>query len=1111
MKHRLAFVVLAAALALNAAAADPAGVRVSRFLPDQPISRAGRPARVAAVLENAGSAAVEVSASLLLSPGVRMVGPAMGPVVRLEEGEERRMVWNIEATEPGSYPLRLEVNAGTARVATAALAMDFLPAVEARKLPYIPEPVPARTKILVGAHHCPLWEADRPEMWANIVKHPERTPALGFYAQENPEVSDWETKWASEHGISFFIYCWYRTSQGGAVKTQFGSAIHDALFKSRFADKMKFTIMWENQSRGKAGVADERDLFGNLLPYWMTNYFQHPSYLKVDGKPLLFIYRPEFLVQDLGGVENVKRAFERMRAVCREAGFAGLHILGEYRGLDPKHLTLMKQLGLDYTFAYCWYVHNSPAPAQAISTQMDYIRKTQQLGILPQVVTVSQAWSGWRDEGSIWKIPPPEFATLLRQAKDFIGTLPSNELGSKMLLLDNWNEWGEGHYLAPYREYGFGYVDAVRKVFSDAPEPHVDLIPEDVGMGPYDAAYKKHTQITEEKRLLLSKKATKPGATEEGLIAWWAFDEEKDSPVALDYAGHRLGGTSREATRTNGLDGSALVCDGGCVQVENHRLLSPTNALSLECWVKTDAAGQDNNWFVNRVYAGGTSTGYRLGVLGGKPCFEVPQKEFSHHLQASTLLPTGRWVHIAGTFDGKLMRIYMDGEERGTMERPGPVKPNDFRVCLGSYEAGHRAHFTGLLDEVKLYSRALSGAEVRSHFQARTNRLAVNQASPSPAAKLSASKLFPADWNPKTAADRVLAGLVKVTAPQVKGAHDAGMVLAGTRAYVISMVNDERSGESAEWPFIYVTLSIVNLETLAVEKIIPVARGGQVYDNETLPPGACFVPRILQKDARTLRCFFASEAPGQRQAQTWFTDFDLPTLKFENRLHRAKLKTAAGVFDMQPKALHDDAVKHGFTRPLRDYGLYFIDSFKEFDGRTYAVVNNFIAGQNALAVANPQLDTFEVLGYYNEPPELKLTESAVNRLPDGTWLAICRQEGGNRNYTFTTSPDGRHWTRNEPRSFVPNGDSSKPTFDKFKGLYYLGWQEATRINRVSRSVFNVEVSADGVKWERKYRFETEKSFQYPTFRLHDGAVWLCVTQGDSAPDRKARIMFGRLE
>ena len=242
---------------------------------------------------------------------------------------------------------------------------------------YIPEPQPAPTKILVGAHHCPLWEADKPKMWDQVVKHPERTPALGFYSQENPEVADWETKWAVEHGISFFVYCWYRDGQGGPVKMRFGSAIHDALFRSRYASKIKFTIMWENQARGKAGVANEADLLGNLLPFWVQNYFRHPSYLKIDNKPLLFIYRPEFLVQDLGSAENVRTAFE---------------------------------------------------------------------------------------------------------------------LGSKMLLLDNWNEWSEGHYIAPHREFGFGYLDAVRAVFSSAPKEHTDLLPEQIGMGPYDRAYKRHVE-----------------------------------------------------------------------------------------------------------------------------------------------------------------------------------------------------------------------------------------------------------------------------------------------------------------------------------------------------------------------------------------------------------------------------------------------------------------------------------------------------------------------------------------------------------------------------------------------------------------------------------------
>jgi hypothetical protein len=357
---------------------------------------------------------------------------------------------------------------------------------------YVPEPQPVTTQILVGAHNCPLWEADQPQMWNQVLKHPERTPSLGFYSQENPEVADWETKWAVEHGISFFVYCWYRNGQGGPVKMHFGSAIHDALLKSRYVSKMKFTIMWENQARGTAGVSGEADLMENLLPFWVENYFRHPSYLKIDNKPLLFIYRPEFLVQDLGGVDKVRAALDKMRAACRKAGFDGLYILGEYRGLDPKHLELMKSLGLDYTFAYCWYVAGSPKPEQAIAAQLDSINKTRRMGILPEVVTVSQGWSGWQDEGSIWKIPPVQYKELLEKAKAIIRTFPATELGSKILLLDNWNEWSEGHYIAPHREYGFGYLDAVREVFSDTPKNHVDLLPSDVGMGPYDQAYKQH-------------------------------------------------------------------------------------------------------------------------------------------------------------------------------------------------------------------------------------------------------------------------------------------------------------------------------------------------------------------------------------------------------------------------------------------------------------------------------------------------------------------------------------------------------------------------------------------------------------------------------------------
>ena len=74
-----------------------------------------------------------------------------------------------------------------------------------------------------------------------------------------------------------------------------------------------------------------------------------------------------------------------------------------------------------------------------------------------------------------------------------------------------------------------------------------------------------------------------------------------------------------------------------------------------------------------------------------------------------------------------------------------------------------------------------------------------------------ASKFVPPGWDPKAAADKVLASLIKVTAPEVKGAHGAKLTLVGDRAYVAALANNVQPGERHEWDFIYSTLSVVNL------------------------------------------------------------------------------------------------------------------------------------------------------------------------------------------------------------------------------------------------------------------------------------------------------------
>lgn len=373
--------------------------------------------------------------------------------------------------------------------------------------------------------------------------------------------------------------------------------------------------------------------------------------------------------------------------------------------------------------------------------------------------------------------------------------------------------------------------------------------------------------------------------------------------------------------------------------------------------------------------------------------------------------------------------------------------------------------------------------------------------------RLEHTTMLPSGWNSALAGDLVMQRLIRVTAPHVKGAHDAEFVCVGSRAYIVEHDNDTQPGHGAGKAQ-YCVLSVVNLKTQTLERVIPLARSEEVFENETLPVGACFVPRILQKDASTLRCYFTSEDGNKREAQMWYRDFDLKTEGFEKRIHKVRLKTASGIFEMQPTHFHTDAAARGFKRPPQKFGLYIFDSFKQFDGRLHVAINNFPGKQNALAIVHEDFETFEILGHYNEPEEVALSESAVNQLPDGSWMAICRNDLGN--YHFTTSKDGKQWSVGREMPFVANGLNSKPIFEKFCGVYYLGWQENTKIGGANRSVFNIDISRDGRTWERKYRFETPYSFQYPSLHEHEGVVWLAVTQSDHGGTTD-RIMFGKLE
>lgn len=366
---------------------------------------------------------------------------------------------------------------------------------------YVPAPDPAKSPYLLASHYYPGWKpgaATNHHGFGDLHTYPERTPLMGYYDESSPEVTDWEIKWALEHGIGCFIYCWYRyKSNVGLPVTRealrLGHAIHDGLFQAKYGSLMQFAIMWEGH---KWGVAqDEQDLLENLLPFWMENYFTRPNYLVIGNKPVLFVYDyAGFIFQPFGSAERFAAVLYKCREEAKKWGFDGLLFCTEYRYDKEEKLQFFKDCGYDYTFAYCWHTkEQAPTQEQAMAEQLALMEQRTAWDPSFAMLTCSVGWDPrpWAEifnmeKVTSWKLTPKNWRTLLQKVKTMADALPERALGKRLVMLDNWNEWSEGHFISPHLEGGFQYLQAVREVFCSSENLPDYRLPLQLGLGTYE-------------------------------------------------------------------------------------------------------------------------------------------------------------------------------------------------------------------------------------------------------------------------------------------------------------------------------------------------------------------------------------------------------------------------------------------------------------------------------------------------------------------------------------------------------------------------------------------------------------------------------------------------
>ncbi len=206
------------------------------------------------------------------------------------------------------------------------------------------------------------------------------------------------------------------------------------------------------------------------------------------------------------------------------------------------------------------------------------------------------------------------------------------------------------------------------------------------------------------------------GPADTGLVASYAFEEGTGASV-LDASGSGNTGTIAGATRTtSGKYGSALSFNGtsAVVTVNDAPSLDLTTGMTLEAWAKPAAATTE---WRDVIYKGPNDTYYLEGSSTQSSRPATNGYFSSGPLLGPTALPLATWSHLAAIYDGALLALYVNGARVASRAQTGAIAPSTGPLTIGG-DATYGQFWSGLIDEVRIYNRALASAELQEDMAA---------------------------------------------------------------------------------------------------------------------------------------------------------------------------------------------------------------------------------------------------------------------------------------------------------------------------------------------------------------------------------------------------------
>ncbi|MDO9085545.1 MAG: glycoside hydrolase family 99-like domain-containing protein [Anaerolineaceae bacterium] len=331
--------------------------------------------------------------------------------------------------------------------------------------------------------------------WTNVSKavpqfmghyQPHLPGELGFYDLRVPEVQRRQVELAKKYGIYGFCFYYYWFNGKKLLEQPLDKFISDIEID------FPFCLCWanENWTRRWDGLeedilieqiySEENDL---LLINDISKFFEHPNYIKIDGRPILIVYRAQNL-------PNPTLTAKTWRKYCLD------------KFIGNPYLVLAQTFGYSGNpnlIGFDAVVEFPPFGANLIDIQpkvewlspdfsgflYDYQEVVNSLITKPKVdyqvfKTVMPSWDNTprkNKKGSIFFGSTPWIyqrwlSQIIKQTKNF------QKPEMQYVFINAWNEWGEGAYLEPDRKFGYAYLNATRKslIFSKNIFPYINLL-----------------------------------------------------------------------------------------------------------------------------------------------------------------------------------------------------------------------------------------------------------------------------------------------------------------------------------------------------------------------------------------------------------------------------------------------------------------------------------------------------------------------------------------------------------------------------------------------------------------------------------------------------------